>query len=204
VRWFSPRAGLGALAVGGAPSLAVDPQVLVLTWQLLLLGIRSGGWVCQARLESAIACGDIVDAEVVHTEGEALIAQVGGANDGERASIHALVRAEMEAAYGVSLSKQRLNGPPGPHAIKPLGAEQRSSGDVCDSSLLPMPPLARCRICRKGFEMPGDGFKHPAAAILKRRAAYQNRGQVRRPSAPVIWLSMVFHKLAKYCFPPHL
>lgn len=40
---------------------------------------------------------------MVHADGEALIARLGGIDAEERATIRAEVRAEMEAAYGVPL-----------------------------------------------------------------------------------------------------
>ncbi len=61
-----------------------------------------------ARLEEAIAAadrGETVDAEVVHAEAEALIAQSGGVSLEQRAPIRAEVRAEMERAYGVTLCR---------------------------------------------------------------------------------------------------
>ncbi|HWE61254.1 MAG TPA: ribbon-helix-helix protein, CopG family [Chloroflexota bacterium] len=56
-----------------------------------------------ARIEAASQRGEIVDVEVVHADGEALIARLGGINPDERAKIRAQVRAEMEAAYGMTL-----------------------------------------------------------------------------------------------------
>ena len=57
------------------------------------------------RLRAAIAQadrGDVVDAEVVHAEADAVIARLGMSSE-QRAQIRAEVRAEMEVAYGVSL-----------------------------------------------------------------------------------------------------
>jgi predicted transcriptional regulator len=56
------------------------------------------------RLEAAIAGaerGEIVDAEEVHADAEALIAPLGVGPE-QRAQIRAQVRREMEKAYGVS------------------------------------------------------------------------------------------------------
>lgn len=60
--------------------------------------------VLEAYLEQIAEAdrGEVVDAEVVHADAEALIAQLGVSPE-ERAKIRAEVRAEMERAYGVSL-----------------------------------------------------------------------------------------------------